>query len=112
MISVFFFFKASLISVTYQLYSTVSCYNLIGFTALHFHNLDTLIQFAVSFGRSASIELCVLWNIYITLQFLNERSVKLGFEHELKQFLTNNFQPKKKKKLEEDGKDGSILRAR
>lgn len=25
-------------------------------------------------------------------------SVKLGFEHELKQFLTNNFQPKKKKK--------------
>lgn len=39
-------------------------------------------------------------------------SVKLGFEHELKQFLTNNFQPKKKKKLEEDGKDGSILRAR
>lgn len=43
---------------------------------------------------------------------MNERSVKLGFEHELKQFLTNNFQPKKKKKLEEDGKDGSILRAR
>lgn len=38
-------------------------------------------------------------------------SVKLGFEHELKQFLTNNFQPKKKK-LEEDGKDGNILRAR
>lgn len=31
-------------------------------------------------------------------------SVKLGFEHELKQFLTNNFQPKekrrKKKKME------------
>lgn len=70
-----------------------------------------MIQFAVSFGGSASIELCVLWNIYITLQFLNERSVKLGFEHELKQFLTNNFQPKKKK-LEEDGKDGNILRAR
>ena len=39
-------------------------------------------------------------------------SVKLGFEHEWKKFLKKNFKQKKKKKLEEDGKDGSILRAR